>query len=239
MRTATAKNVIKFIEDDIFLKYGVCESLICDNGVQFISKELNKIMNEYNVNVSYTPLYHPQANPCEIANKSIGNALRSFVAQSENQRTWDTQIAAITCALNSHVHSSTNVSPYFALYGHDMILDGKEYVNLVDANESYQTMSIHKFSAIRQFIRESLLKSYEKSVKIMNAKAGSRKFDINGDIYLKNLKLSNAGDRYCKKLGPKYIPVKIVKSLGSNTYLIEDCGGKMLGKYHESMLIQR
>lgn len=239
LRTATAKNIIHFIEEEIFLKFGVCESMICDNGVQFISKDLGILMNKYKAKLIFTPLYHPQANPCEIVNKSIGNALRSYCAQSENQRTWDVGIAAIACALNTHVHTSTKMAPYFAIFGHNMIVDGKKYEQVVDANSPNNLMSPDKFQAIRQSIREHLQNSYERSVKNMNKRASTRKFDVNGDIYLKNVKLSNAGERYSKKLGLKYIPVKITQCLGKNTYLVSDRNGKILGKYHESMLIQR
>lgn len=213
--------------------------MICDNGVQFISKEIKKFMDEYGVQINFTPLYHPQANPCEIANKSIANALRSYVAQEENQRTWDNQIMAIACALNGHIHTSTKMSPHFSIFGRDMILNGKEYKYIIDANSTEEPMSVEKFNAIRQSIRECLLKAYETSTKNMNQKASGRKFDVNGDIYLKNTKLSNAGDRYCKKLGLKYVPVKIVQCLGQNTYMIADRDGKLLGKFHESMLIQK
>lgn len=96
-------------------------------------------------------------------------------------------------------------------------MSGKEYTQIIDVNESNENMSTDKFHAIRHSIREHLLKAYEKSTKNMNKKAGQRKFDENGDICLKNTKLSNAGERYCKKLGLKYIPVKIVEKLGSNT----------------------
>lgn len=240
LRKATAGHVVKFIEEEIFLKFGVCESIICDNGVQFISKELQKLMNEYNAKLSSTPFYHPQANPCEIANKSIVNAIRSFVAQENNQRTWDVKLPAIVCALNGHTHSSTNMSPHFALFGREIMLNGENYSRIADVNSNQgEGMSQDKFHVIREEIREHLLKAHEKSTKNMDKKAGNRSFDIHGDIYLKNVKLSNAGDRYCKKLGLKYIPVKIEKRLGQNTYIIANREGKTLGKFHESMLIQK
>lgn len=110
MRNAKASNVCKFLEDEIFLKYGVCEKLICDNGVQFASKELSKLMEKYRSKLNFTPFYYPQANPCEIANKSIVNAIRTYVAQQSTQRTWDAELASITCALNCHTHCYEYVS---------------------------------------------------------------------------------------------------------------------------------
>lgn len=239
MRTATAANVVRFLEEEVFLKYGVCEQLICDNGVQFASKELANLMKKYNSELRFTPFYFPQSNPCEIANKAIVNAIRSYVTQHDSQRIWDAELPAILCALNCHVHTSTNMTPYFALHGHNMILNGKDYAKIIDVNDECEENMNDKLSAIRHMVREHLFKAYVNIERTVNKRAGTRMIDMNKDTYLKNTKLSNAGERYSKKLGDKYIPVRISKQVGENTYLISDKNGKLLGKYHASMLMQR
>lgn len=240
MRTAKTENVTKFLEEEVFLRYGVCENLICDNGVQFASKGLANLMSKYSANLKFTPFYYPQANPCEIANKSIMNAIRSYVAQCENQRNWDAELAAITCALNCHIHTATDMSPYYALHGHDMMLKGSDYSRIIDVNGMYDMNEMgDKHATIRQAIGEHLFKAYQTIEKTNNKRAGDRIITLSKDTYLKNMKLSNAGDRYSKKLGSKYIPVKITKQIGENTFLVSDKEGKILGKYHSSLLIQR
>lgn len=239
MRAAKAEHVVKFLEDEVFLKYGVCETLICDNGVQFASKELANLMRKYSAQLKFTPFYYPQANPCEIANKSIVNAIRAYVVEQESQRVWDAEISAITCALNCHIHTSTNMAPYFSLHGHDMMLKGTDYAKIIDVNESYECEVNDRHAVIRQHIREHLFKAYQRIEKTNNKKAGGREIDLAKSTYLKNMKLSNAGERYSKKLGRKYVPVDIVKKIGENTYIVADKGGKMLGTYHASMLMQR
>lgn len=64
LRTAKADHIIRFVEEEIFLKYGVCETFICDNGAQFVAKEFKKFMESYGTIISYTPYYYPKANPC-------------------------------------------------------------------------------------------------------------------------------------------------------------------------------
>lgn len=239
MRAAKADNVTKFLEDEVFLKYGVCEKLICDNGVQFASKELARLMNKYNAKLKFTPFYYPQANPCEIANKSIVNAIRCYVSQNENQRIWDAEIAAITCALNCHVHTSTDMSPYYALHGHDMMLSGTDYCRIIDVNDTCENDLNDRHVVIRQRIRECLYKAYTQIERTNNKRAGTRLIDLSKDTYLKNMKQSNAGERYSKKLGNKYVPVNIVKQIGTNTFMVADKEGKVLGRYHSSLLMQR
>lgn len=239
MRVAKAEHVTNFLENEVFLKYGVCENLICDNGVQFASKELNNLMQKYQSNLKFTPFYFPQANPCEIANKSIVNAIRSYVTQHQDQRVWDAEISAIVCALNCHIHTTTNMSPFYALYGHEMILNGGEYAQIVDVNDKSNEDLTEKHTTIRNSIREHLYRAYREIEKTINKRAGDRIIDMKKETYLKNMKQSNAGERYSKKLGLKYIPVNIVKKVGENTFIVSDKNGKILGKYHSSLLMQR
>ena len=46
---AATKAVCKFLEEEIFLIFGVPQSIVCDNGSQFISKEFTNFMNYYKV----------------------------------------------------------------------------------------------------------------------------------------------------------------------------------------------
>lgn len=87
LRDAKTDHVLKFLEREVFLKYGVPEKLICDNGVQFTSKNFREFMNKFEIQLYFTPYYYPQANPCEIANKTIVNAIRAYIAKQPDQRT--------------------------------------------------------------------------------------------------------------------------------------------------------
>lgn len=49
MRVATAKGIIKFLENNIFLVFGVPDQIISDNGSQFISREYQNFLGSYNV----------------------------------------------------------------------------------------------------------------------------------------------------------------------------------------------
>lgn len=43
MRVAKAANIIKILEDQVLLLFGVPKTLVCDNGKPFVSKELKRI----------------------------------------------------------------------------------------------------------------------------------------------------------------------------------------------------
>lgn len=92
---------------------------------------------------------------------------------------------------------------------------------------------------IQNLIGEQLLRAHARIARTHNKNAGNRIIDLTKNTYLKNLKLSNAGERYSKKLGLKFIPVNITKQVGKDTYLVSDKQGKHLGKFHASLLMQR
>lgn len=50
MKEATTSNVIKFLEEQVFQQFGVPETIHSDNGKQFVSKEFNKMLEDYKIN---------------------------------------------------------------------------------------------------------------------------------------------------------------------------------------------
>lgn len=106
MRLATAKGIIRFIENHFFLVFGVPDRVISDNGSQFTAREYRKFLESNNVRPTFVSRYHPQANAAEAANKTIGTAIRSYV--KDNHREWDRYIPQIACAMNTSVHTSTS-----------------------------------------------------------------------------------------------------------------------------------
>lgn len=144
----------------------------------------------------------------------------------------------IACALSDTVHTSTGITPFMAVYGFNMIFNGNDYVLQVDKNGE-ELPSSDKRYAIRQYVRDQLLKAFERTTKIHNRWVGSRIIDFAKDTYLKNQKQSNAAERYSRKLAPKYIPVIIDRKVGKDTFLVSNFNGKPLGKYHSSLLLQK
>lgn len=55
---------------DIFLKFGNCARIKCDNGLEFEGKSIQNFRT--GVQVRYSSPYYPQANGlCERANRSL------------------------------------------------------------------------------------------------------------------------------------------------------------------------
>ena len=71
MKEASAENCAITLLNEIILRYGVPRRIHTDNGSQFISAMMQKITFCLGIDQSFTPVYHPQANPVERKNRDL------------------------------------------------------------------------------------------------------------------------------------------------------------------------
>lgn len=218
---ATAKDVVEFLRDDVFMKFAVPKIILSDNGKQYKSKEYERFLNEYGVTAEYTANYHAQANPTEAANKSVVYAIRSYVENELCHRDWDLHLQEIANAMNNSKHTSTGQEPNVIVFGQNMPQRGYEYDNFIDAN-SDRSRNKEAFDKIREKVQGYLLKAYENSKKRYDLRSREIKYQIGDTVYRKNKKLSDAGAYYSSKLGSRNVKCRIVEQTGSNTYRLRD-----------------
>lgn len=128
LRRATARHIVDYVEQQCFHVFGVPESIISDNGVQFVAKEFTETLKRYGVQHILTSSHSPQANASERVNRSILAAVRSYI--KDDQTTWDVELSSIASALRNSVHQSTGHSPHYIVFGQHMIKHGSEYQTL-------------------------------------------------------------------------------------------------------------
>lgn len=232
IRKATSNAVVKFIEENVFMIFGVPNVAIQDNGSQFISQNYKNLLKDYDVKPWFTAFYHPQANSVERPNRVIKNAIRAYIKNSHKE--WDNNIPQIGCAIRSSIHDSTKYSPYFLNFGQHMKLSGKthEIDNALQALESGQSERLDKLKDIRKDIASNLKLAYDKYSKNYNLRTRKIIFKP-GDIVLRrNFKLSDAINDYSAGLGLKFVKSKVVEKLGNSCYRLKDMNGKDVGVYN-------
>lgn len=161
MRVATAASAIKCLREHIFLLFGTPRYLVSDNGSQFVSALFKSFLDEFKVTTWHTARYHPQANAAEAANKTVETAMRTFLKDEVNHRSWDLHLSEITCAINTAKHTSTNLSPYFVLFGLHMCTSGSDY--LVPQDSELPVDRSELMLKIRNTVETSLRKNHERS----------------------------------------------------------------------------
>lgn len=236
LRKATAVTIVKYVESEIFHMVGAPESILSDNGKQFISKEFRSLLSRYGIRQVQTATHAPQVNASERVNRSIISAIRAYVEQ--DQSTWDVHLSSIASALRNSIHSSTTKSPYFAVYGQNMIQHAAAFPILRGLKAlSSGEINILPSSDIRHEIntevRERLQDAQERSRKKYNTRTNEVIFHPGQEVFRRSFAQSDATQNFNAKLSKQWLPARIVRKKGSCLYDIEDRQGKAINvSYH-------
>lgn len=221
----------------IFLLFGVPEVILTDNGTQFTSKVFRELLEEFNVNHWLTPAYHPQVNNTERANRVITTAIRATIKRHKD---WANNLQTIACAIRNAVHETTKYTPYFVVFGKEMVSNGLEYQNmrLQGPKNTVQNNVTQQRSKLFTEIKEQLSKAYERHKKAYNLRSNSDcPTYMQGETVLKRtFQLSDKSKKFCAKLAPKYELAVVRKILGKHCYELEDLTGKRLGVFYGNHL---
>lgn len=238
-REAKASSLVEFVENMIFRLFGVPEVVLTDNGSQFVSKQFRELLEAYHVSHRLTPAYHPQVNNTERVNRVITTAIRATLKKEHKH--WADDIQEIANAIRNAVHDSTKYSPYFIVFGRNMVSDGREYGRIRDNYESVSEdgdTTVERRKKLFDDIKANLTTAYQRHAKTYNLRSNAScpTYTIGERVLKQTFDLSDKGKGFCKKLAPKYEPAVVRKRLGTNTYELEDLTGKRLGVYFATNL---
>lgn len=241
LRAATSKAVAKYLEEDIFLVYGVPKYLICDNGSEYIGSPLKNLVKAYQAKILYNPSRHPQSNPTERVNRNIITMLRAYIG--ENHREWDKNIAKIGFALRTAVHESTGLTPAFLTFAREPAASGEgvdvlhvEDFPVVEDCAEYGTR-LQELNYIYKDVKQKLMEAHQKNSHYYNLRRRKQTFKVGDLVLKKNYVQSNAANYFAAKLAPIYVgPFKIAKKISELVYTLEDAQGVCIGNWHTSDL---
>ena len=239
MPKATSKVVCRFLEEEVFLIFGVPQSIICDNGSQFISKEFTNFVNSYKIQkVYYNAKCHPQHNPAERVNRTILSAISAYL--HDNHRLWDVNLPKIAQAIRLAPHEATGKSPSFLVFGRLVPTSGNFYGSIhsdverppdISTPEEY-AKDIEKLAAVYPQVWERLKQAHKKAAHYYNLRRRDITYKEGDKVWKRNTILSNAAEFVSSKLAPKYVPCTILRKVGSLVYRLADADGQDIGNWH-------
>lgn len=234
-KQATSSSLVKFIEQSIFLLFGVPQTILTDNGSQFTSKIFKNLLEHYGVTHWLTPFYHPQVNNSERVNRVITSAIRATI--KSNHKTWADNIQNIANAIRNASHESTKHTPYFLTFGRNIISDGREYETLNSNCKNEHTITPGERELLYEQVRRNLQAAYQKQAKFYNLRSSSKapKYQIGERVLKKGTFMSDKGKDFCAKLAPKYTEATVTNVLG-DSYELADNTGKRIGIFHATFL---
>lgn len=238
MKKATAENIVRFIENEVFLVFGVPQFIICDNGTQFAGKEFKKLAENYQVQkIWYNARYHPQCNFVERVNRTIGAAVRSYI---KDHKDWDKKVRKITFAINTAKHESTGYPPVYLNFGRYVPIDGTYYgkiqntsnIQLLPSDRRQYSAKLKELSQVFDEVKERLHAAYQKNSATYNLRRKDIEFKIGEKVWKRNKVLSDATRHFASKLAPKYILCVVKKKVSRLVYVLSNIDGTDAGEWH-------
>lgn len=241
LRQATAQALTAFLED-IFLTYGVPRILLLDNAPAHTGKVFRSFIDKYKIKrVWYNCRYHPQVNPVERINRTIGAAIRCYIKDSH--RDWDLHIQEIASALRSSVSEVTKYSPNYLVFGRKVPISGDFYEDVendgLDLNtcdrEAY-VKQLEKLPPLYKEVQKRLDDAYKKNCHQYNLRRREHIYRVGDKVWKRNFVLSSAVNDFSAKLADRFVLCKVRKVLSNVAYELDNLDGTDAGVWHVSKL---
>lgn len=112
----TAEQTVQLFIDNVFKLHGLPSKIISDRGPQFTAKYWTQLWRTLQTRLNISTAYHPQTDgQTERTNSTLQSILRHYVHW--NEATWDRHLPLVEFAYNNHVHTATQYSPFYLMYG--------------------------------------------------------------------------------------------------------------------------
>lgn len=194
--------VIKCHVIPIFNHWGPPCQIISDNDKEFINKDINNLISQFNIKFTPTPIGHPCANPVKRCNRTIKPMIVAYVSQ--NKKNWDEHLDGLKFIYNTSVHTALGVSPFYLNHRRDARsindINPEENLDLSDVTAWQSRMDC--MVELRHFIEQNMLKARERTRKQHEKIFSDIPIHLKiGDlVYYLNKKLSKKIDGYSAKL---------------------------------------
>lgn len=212
IRQATTSAITRFLEDEVFARFGYPHTILSDNGPQFTSKEWKLACEQWNASHFTTASYSPWQNQVERRNQSIKDKLRIQLLDKPHKR-WDQDIPKILYSLRNSVNQATGKSPAEIYFNQRLRHPKEQSTSSSTYNESIvsPTLFSHHRHAIEN--QRKYVKRYE------NKKKPPVLHRVDSIIFIRNHEQSRATEGFAAALAPKWIgPFKILHVYPSGVY---------------------
>ena len=124
------RDVKKFMWKNIVTRFGVSDSLISDNGLQFDSRAFCEFCSELDIKNRYSIPTYPQSNEqAKAINKTIMNGLKKRLDGAKGR--WAEELPNILWAYRTTLRRSIGETPFSPTYGGEAVIPTE--VNLCNA----------------------------------------------------------------------------------------------------------
>ncbi|KAI5651306.1 integrase core domain-containing protein [Phthorimaea operculella] len=238
LRRATSENIVKHLENDVFMVHGIPQTVISDNGTQFTGNEVTALFYKYAIpQIHLGPRYCPQVDPVERQNRTIVTSISALI--KDDHRNWDVYLSQIQFAINTTVSDATGYSPFLLVHGREAVVSGSLYdstpvelAELTFPSRDDYAQNLGSLAGIFRKVKSDLLKGHDRNAKYYNLRRRHVELEIGQTVWKRCFPLSVKDKFFSAKLAPKYIKCKVVEKKSPLVYRLVDCSGKDVGIWH-------
>ncbi|XP_003740380.1 uncharacterized protein K02A2.6-like [Galendromus occidentalis] len=202
MAEVTAHKLVEMFRKLIH-REGIPQEIVSDNGVQFISQEFTKMIEEFGIKHIKTPVYHPMSNGlCERFNRTLGGFLETAKHTGGDLRK---KLVEMIGAYNSTPQATTGKSPAELIHGKRM----RTKLDITNHQKEYT----EEHETLRQQIAAKQLK--QKIYADQRRAAKQEEYNVGDWVRTKKPQAKKGETRY-------NLPARIERRYGKNTFKISD-----------------
>jgi transposase InsO family protein len=123
----TVAKAVEFVKE-IMYRFGVCNNIITDNGIQFTAREFKDFCADLGIKVNYASVSHSQSNDqVEHSNGMIlqGLKFRIFDRLKPYAGRWVKELPSVLWALRTTQSRATSHTPFSLVYRSEAMLPTK------------------------------------------------------------------------------------------------------------------
>ena len=220
----------------LFTTFGVCNTLVSDQGTEFIAKVTQELCASLQVKQEFTPSFvHHCLGACERTHSTLAEKLTPYVSNSRNS--WKNFLPAIVFAMNTSVNATLGFSPYEIIFGQrpkfPLTNPLLNFDTLHKGIQMYMKEHAEKLSVIRTIAKENALKRSNKMVDTEN----SNTKDVllkEGDYVFLQIEATGEGQKFQNRFDGPYV---IEKLLSPHMVQLKDPRtNKLLSQIHRDRL---
>ncbi|KAJ0939741.1 putative nucleotidyltransferase, Ribonuclease H [Helianthus annuus] len=218
-RTNDHSVVCKFVQSNIFARFGVPRVIISDGGSHFKNFNFGKLLKRYNVNHRVATPYHPQTSgQVEVSNRQIKEILMKTVRT--DRKDWSSKLDDALWAYRTAYKTPLDTTPYRMVYGKGchlpMELAHRAYWAIKTVNANYdeagraRKLQLNEIEEIRDQAYECAAAYKDKLKKVHDAKIKKKNFEVGQKVWLYNSRLK----LFAGKLKSKWMGPYVVRRVG-------------------------
>lgn len=181
----TAEEIAKALTDNILLVYGGPDSILSDQGANFMSEVFRNTCKFFKARKIRTTAFHPMTNGgLERSHLVLKDYLRTFAGH--DSQNWDEWVKPAVFTYNTSENASTKFTPFNLLYGWEpRIPFGSHRAPEVVYNYSNYLADLkNKLQNAHAIARESIIKAKEVSKGYYDKNVKQREFEVGAKVLL-------------------------------------------------------